>query len=134
MADAEYRPKSVKDVPAEKFIKAFAAYLKQTNKARQHREQQQLEGGGGSSGVAACGRAAAWMQPAAWSCRLAAGREQGQRHSDSRDAASLHQQAAAHSSAGPTSLPSAAHHAALLLLRCSASSIRRSSCPSMWTT
>lgn len=31
---ADDRPKSVKDVPAEKFITAFAAYLKQTNKVR----------------------------------------------------------------------------------------------------
>ena len=33
MAD-DFRPKSVKDVPADQFITAFAAYLKQTNKVR----------------------------------------------------------------------------------------------------
>lgn len=33
MAD-EQRPRSVKDVPAELFIKAFAAHLKQSNKVR----------------------------------------------------------------------------------------------------
>ncbi|PRW59438.1 40S ribosomal S19-1 [Chlorella sorokiniana] len=31
---ADDRPKSVKDVPADKFIEAFAAYLKQTNKVQ----------------------------------------------------------------------------------------------------
>lgn len=31
---AEDRPRSVKDVSADAFISAFAAYLKQTNKVR----------------------------------------------------------------------------------------------------
>lgn len=34
MDDVADRPKSVKEVGAEDFIKAFAAYLKQTNKVR----------------------------------------------------------------------------------------------------
>lgn len=41
MAD-DFRPKSVKDVPADKFITAFAAYLKQTNKVRAPRGQGRL--------------------------------------------------------------------------------------------
>lgn len=31
---AEYQPKAVKDVPAEAFIKAYAAHLKSTDKVR----------------------------------------------------------------------------------------------------
>ena len=31
---ADYKPQAVKDVPAEEFIKAYAAHLKSTDKVR----------------------------------------------------------------------------------------------------